>query len=87
MRRRRAACHRMERLTCGCVDTWTCTCHENRSVNTDPELVKVVAEHLFAATGGPGLGFNAEAGRALWRRGGADARLAERINRCGGINI
>lgn len=87
LRHRRTACHRMERLDCGCVDPWTCRCHEKESSRTDPELVKVVAEHLLAATGGPGIGHDADAGRALWRRGGRDARLAELINRCGGIKL
>ena len=87
LRRRRATCHRMERLMCGCVDTWTCTCHENRSDSTDPDLMKVVVEHLLDATGRPGTGHNADAARALWRRGGADARLAELTNRLGGVRV
>lgn len=87
LHRRRATCRRMQRLTCGCVDTWTCQCHETRRENKDPELMKVVAEHLIEATGRPGTGHNADAARALWRRGGTDARLAELINRLGGVRI
>lgn len=87
LRHRRAACHRMERLDCGCVDPWTCTCHETRWENKDPDVVKAAAEHLLDATGRPGTGYDAEAARALWRRGGTDARLAELINSLGGVRI
>jgi len=72
----------MTPLLCGHADPWLC--HHNAS-NGDADLLAAVAVHLLTATGGPGLGHDLGAAQALWRRGGASARLAEQIYSMGGV--
>ncbi len=79
---RRSAAARLPALRCGDRDPWTCRCH--RRPAPDADLTAAVAVHLIATTGGPGLGHDLAAVRALWRRGGPAARLAEQINSLGG---
>lgn len=51
-----------------------------------PDEVQAAALHLLQAVGTPGTGYPVEHVRTLWRRGGADSRLAERIYQHGGIH-
>jgi len=81
-RQRQAAARRLPRLPCGHGDPWLCR-HDESEV--DPDLLATVATHLLTTTGGPGLGHDRDAAQALWRRGGASARLAERIYSMGGV--
>ena len=86
-RRRVAASHRLEPLACGHRDPWLCTCTCTCTATghrVDVDVIATAARHLMAAMGVPGTGYDIEAVRALWRRGGDDARLAELINRFGG---
>ncbi len=79
---RRSAGARLPALLCGSSDPWTCRCH--RRPAPDADLTAAVAVHLMATTGSVGVGHDLAAVRALWRRGGPAARLAERINSLGG---
>ncbi len=80
---RRSAAARLPALLCGHADPWACRYHRSKPT-TDPDLLAAVALHLMGTTGGPGMGHDADAARALWRRGGPAARLAEQINSLGG---
>jgi len=81
-RERQAAARRLVPLSCGHTDPWICRRDETAA---DPDLLAAVVVHLLATTGGPGLGHDLDAARALWRRGGPSARLAERIFSLGGV--
>lgn len=84
LRRRRLAADRSVPLACGCRDGLTCRC-------TDPPLSKHAldgwrdaAEHVLASGRTPLLPL--EVRRALWRRGGQDRELAERLHEaCGQV--
>lgn len=84
LRLRRAASRRMLSLDCGCQDSWTCRC-------TDPPLSVnyldswVATCELLLANGCTPM-VPIEVLQALWRRGGADRRLAQELHqRAGGV--
>lgn len=83
LRRRRATSRRMVPLDCGCVDPWPCSCSQPPLSDYALDSWRVTAEHLLATAGTPLVPL--EVRRALYRRGGHDRALAERLHRgCGG---
>ncbi|WKW97320.1 hypothetical protein Q3O43_20080 [Rhodococcus aetherivorans] len=81
-RRRTAAC-RLPALPCSCRDPWLCRCDTAAGELTGRYLDgwRDAAEHLLEV----GIVTSVPAGvlRALWRRGGTDRALAERLARAG----
>ncbi|KLO29576.1 hypothetical protein ABH37_13255 [Mycobacterium haemophilum] len=83
MRRRREAACRSVPLDCGCEDPWPCRC-------TDPPLSDHALDGwrdaaLRVLFGGHVPLLPIEVRRALWKRGGPDRVLAERLHdACGG---
>ena len=85
LERRRDAKNRSVPLGCGCRDSWTCRCYD-----TEPPL----SDHALDGWRDAALKvlFNRqvpllpiEVRRALWKRGGPDRVLAERLHEaCGG---
>lgn len=83
LHRRRAAAQRMVPLDCGCADPWPCQCTQPPLSEHALDSWRATAEYLLANAGPPLVPL--EVRRALYRRGGRDRELAERLHRgCGG---
>ncbi|EHK84254.1 hypothetical protein [Rhodococcus pyridinivorans] len=76
--RRREASRRLQVLTCGCQDPWTCHCRDATEL-TDQYVDgwRDAAVHLLDAGVLPSLPVDIQ--RALWRRGGHDRALIEHV--------
>ena len=84
-RRRRQSSYRLPPLHCGCKDPWPCRCAEPPAL-TDRVLDgwRDAGLHLLTEGWVPLLPI--EVCRALWRRGGADRKLAELLDElCGEV--
>lgn len=78
LRRRRAAMRRSVPLDCGCPDPWPCNCTMPALTDRWIDAGRDAALHLLADGKTPLL--EIEVLRALWRRGGPDRRLAQRLH-------
>ncbi|MEZ0382175.1 hypothetical protein [Mycobacterium sp. pW045] len=76
--RRREAAQRLAILSTGCADPWPTEHPSIPLTDNQLDMWRWTVEHLEAEGLAPLL--NLEARRALWRRGGADRALAERLN-------
>ncbi len=76
LRGRREAARRLPRLNCGCgPDPWLCRCHEDAEPTArQVDAYRDAVEHLLAHNLLPAP--DADAMRVMWRRGGAEQRLA-----------
>jgi hypothetical protein len=84
LRRRRQAAARSVPLDCGCPDPWPCRCSDPPLTDAAVDGWRDAAEHVLAAGHMPLLPL--EIRRALYRRGGLDRELAERLHRgCGQV--
>lgn len=81
--RRRVAAKRSVPLQCGCRDPHECRCWRDQSARTErlTDAARYAAEHILEAGYTPLL--DLETLRALWRRGGSDRRLAQRLAQLG----
>jgi hypothetical protein len=77
LHRRRAASRRTPRLDCGCPDPWPCRCSEPPLSEKMIDAGRDAALHLLDSGNVPVLKF--ETLQALWRRGGADHVLAQKV--------
>lgn len=77
LRRRRDASYRLPVLNCGCPDPWPCRCSDPLLSSNMVDAGRDAALHLLKSGAVPVLKF--EVLQALWRRGGADRELAERV--------
>lgn len=84
-RRRHTAARRVEPLHCGCPDPWPCRCTEPPLSENVIDAGRDSALHLLSAGLVPLLEF--EVLQALWRRGGSDRALADRIHSLTGGQI
>lgn len=75
--RRREAAARSIPLDCGCRDPWICRCTEPPLSEAMIDAGRDAAQHILDTGRVPVLEF--EVLRALYRRGGADRQLAERL--------
>jgi hypothetical protein len=87
LRRRRAAAQRMPPLDCGCRDPWPCRCYA-----TEPQLSEHALDGwrdaaLKVLSGGHVPLLPIEVRRALWKRGGPDRTLAERLHEACGQEV
>jgi hypothetical protein len=83
LHQRRKASYRLVPLDRGCRDPWVCRCTEPALSEDALASWRDAAEHLLATVGMPVMPL--EVRRALYRRGGRDRALAERLHRgCGG---
>lgn len=80
--RRRKAAQRLVPLDCGCPDPWPCRCTDPPLSNRMIDAGRDAATHILDGGHVPLL--EIEVLRALWRRGGADRALAERLHELGG---
>jgi hypothetical protein len=81
--RRRQASYRLVPLDCGCRDPLGCRCTVPPMSEPALDGWRDAAEYLLCAVGMPVVPL--EVRRALYRRGGRDRALAERLHRgCGG---
>lgn len=78
LRRRRDAAHRVVPLDCGCPDGWICDCTSPPLTDRWVDAGRDAALHLLAQGLLPRL--ELEVLRALYRRGGRDRRLAQRLH-------
>jgi hypothetical protein len=76
--RRRDAALRLLPLDCGCRDPWPCTCTSPPLSAHTIDSFRDAAIHVLGAGCTPLLPI--EVMRALWRRGGADAELVQRLS-------
>jgi hypothetical protein len=80
LRRRRESARRLAILDCGCSDPWGHRCHDTIVTPTDIEVDAYIQTALMlldlCMTPAP----NIPAMRVMWRRGGADRRLVQRIS-------
>jgi hypothetical protein len=81
LRRRRAACRRMPPLGCGCRDPWPCRCSDPPLTERQVDGWRDAALHVLGTDRIPLLPL--EVRRALWRRGGADRALVQRLQDAG----
>ena len=77
LRRRRRAADRSVPLMCGCRDPWTHKCQDREPSERQVDAYKAAIGTIRAAGLTPAA-FLPEL-RMLWRRGGADQRLAVRV--------
>lgn len=77
-RRRRIAAARSVPLGCGCRDAWTCRCTKSGLTDEMIDAGRIAALHILAAGQLPIL--RPDILRALYRRGGQDRQLAERLH-------
>jgi hypothetical protein len=85
LRRRRAASYRCEPLDCSCRDPWTCRCYTTEPPLSEHALDGWRDAALKVLSGGQLPLLPIEVRRALWKRGGPDRVLAERLHdACGG---
>jgi hypothetical protein len=83
LHRRREASWRLPVLACGCSDPWPCRCSDPPPSAKMLDAATDAAGHLLACGLEPL--FDVDTLRRLWRRGGSDRQLAERLHRrCGG---
>lgn len=81
--RRAAAAQRIVALDCGCPDPRLCRCTEPPLSNLAIDGWRDAARHLLCAGRMPLVPLDVR--RALYRRGGADRQLAEKLHAgCGG---
>jgi hypothetical protein len=81
--RRQQARRRMAPLACGCPDPWPCRCTEPPLSDRALDGWRDAALHVLRTGHMPLLPI--EVRRALYRRGGRERQLAERLHRgCGG---
>jgi hypothetical protein len=78
LRRRSAASKRLVPLDCGCSDTWTCSCSSPPLSEAMVDAGRDAALHILETGTCPVL--EIEVLRALYRRGGQDRQLAERLH-------
>lgn len=84
LRRRRGAAWRLVPLDCGCADPWPCRCTQPPLSDAALDGWRAAAVHVLAEGQTPLLPI--EVRRSLWRRGGSDRALAERLHRaCAGV--
>lgn len=84
-RRRVAAAQRVVPLDCGCPDPQRCRCTEPPLSDLAIDGWSDAARHLLAAGRMPLVPL--EVRRALYRRGGAERKLAETLHAgCGGLS-
>ena len=82
-KRRHAAAQRVASLDCGCPDPWPCRCTEPPLSEHALDGWRDAAVKLLFGGNVPLLPI--EVRRALWRRGGPDRVLAEKLHEaCGG---
>ncbi|MEZ0339784.1 hypothetical protein ACAG25_07345 [Mycobacterium sp. pV006] len=79
LERRRDAAHRSEPLACGCRDPWLCQCRDGVQQVTDHQLDGWSAAALHLLDNGLSPAVPVDVQRRLWRRGGADRVLAQRL--------
>ncbi|MBB2990248.1 hypothetical protein FHR72_001716 [Mycolicibacterium iranicum] len=78
--RRRDAAHRSEPLECcSCRDPLTCHCHEQVQPITEHQLDGWSAAALHLLDNGLSPAVPVDVQRRLWRRGGSDRALAQRL--------
>lgn len=77
LHRRRCATQRLAVLDCGCADPWTCRCTQHPLTERALDGWRDAA-HAVLSEGMKPL-VPAEVRRSLWRRGGADRALAEKL--------
>ena len=75
--RRRSAIHRLPPLECGCVDPWRCHCDEPELLERRIDGLSAAIAHLLDAGLTPIVPIDDL--RAVWRRGGAERRLAAAV--------
>lgn len=85
LERRREAAKRSVPLDCGCRDVWPCRCSNPQLSERMIDAGRAAARHILDGGGIPLL--EIEFLRALYRRGGADRRLAERLHALTGGEI
>lgn len=78
LRRRRRAAERLPLLDCGCADPWPCRCTTPPLTDRDVDNWRDAAGHVMDTGKVPLL--PVEVLRALYRRGGEDRALAERLH-------
>ncbi|KAA1249805.1 hypothetical protein F0Q45_13045 [Mycobacterium simiae] len=79
LHRRRAHAYRVPRCDCGCPDPWTCRCDNHDEVTEQyVDGYRDAAQHILDAGLTPAP--NVRAMRVMWRRGGSEQRLAQRIS-------
>lgn len=77
LHRRRAAAQRVVPLDCGCPDPWPCWCNEPPLSDRMVDAGRDAALHILNVGEIPLL--EVETLRALYRRGGMDRALAQRL--------
>jgi hypothetical protein len=82
LRARRGASQRMVSLDCGCRDPWPCRCSDPPLSENMIDAGRSAALHILDTGKVPLL--ELEVLRALYRRGGADRTLAERLHQMTG---
>ncbi|MGP4058980.1 hypothetical protein ACTWP6_29930 [Mycobacterium sp. 4D054] len=78
--RRRDAAHRSEPLACGCRDPWPCYRHDGVQPVTGHQLDGWSAAALHLLDCGLSPAVPVDVARRLWRRGGRDRLLAQRLH-------
>lgn len=78
LRSRREAARRLAPLQCGCPDPWPCRCSDPPLSRRAVDSYRDAAQHITASGSTPILPI--EVLQALYRRGGADRVLAERLH-------
>ncbi|MDT5076777.1 MAG: hypothetical protein QOJ80_1414 [Mycobacterium sp.] len=76
--RRHRAARRLPSLDCGCRDPWPCRCTEPALSDRMIDAGRDAALHILERGRIPLL--EIEVLRALWRRGGGDRELAEKLH-------
>ena len=85
LERRRAAAHRSVPLGCRCRDPLSCTCYATEPPLSDHQLDSWRAAALKVLSVGELPLLPIEVRRELWKRGGPDRVLAQRLHEaCGG---
>lgn len=79
LERRRTAAKRSVPLGCGCRDPWPCRCTEPPFSDRAIDSWRDAAEHVLAGALMPWVPL--EVRHALYRRGGNERALAERLHR------